>query len=141
MSTKSTIQRPSRRRQQLASCLESLVTQIQQEFPQVDATKAQQLVKEQVAAAKFPKRRNKPRAEIPSEERCKARVWGDGSGTTQCSLRICQDASPSHYCKAHFKKAEVTEIPLQMDESGKRVGLFMGRIDQPMPWKDEDGLI
>ena len=87
-----------------------------------------------------------PRKELPTECRCMARVWGDGTGT-QCKSRRHKDHD--EFCATHGKLAEASEEPCLFTEEGKHLGLFMGRIDQPRPtynaegerciiWDDED---
>lgn len=79
------------------------------------------------------------RKEVASEDRCMARTWGskkegnEGHGP-QCSAKRCG----GDYCKMHAKKAAETETPCTWKE-GKKFGLFMGRIDQPLTGKDTDG--
>ena len=84
-------------------------------------------------------RKDRVRKEIPVEELCMARTWGSaakgnlGMGP-QCSSRKCG----GDYCRTHAKLAAQTETPCQRKE-GKKFGLFMGRIDQPLQGKDSDG--
>ena len=79
------------------------------------------------------------RKEVASEDRCMARTWGskkegnEGHGP-QCSAKRCG----GDYCKMHAKKAAETETPCTWRE-GKKFGLFMGRIDQPLTGKDAQG--
>ena len=81
----------------------------------------------------------KPKA-IPAEgDRCMARTWGsakagnEGMGP-QCTHKKCG----GDYCKMHAKKAAESEQPCQWKD-GKKFGLFMGRIDQPLTGKDQHG--
>merc|ERR1712196_568929 len=89
----------------------------------------------------------KPREpkEVDPDTLCQARVWGDGSTNTQCS-RVKIDGGC--YCTLHGKQAALTEKPCQVDDNGKRFGLFCGRIDDwqdgeegVLPFKDNDGFV
>ena len=84
------------------------------------------------------KERSKP------DHQCCARVWGSGSGFDQCSFA----AKEGDFCTKHAKQAEITCEPCQVDDDGKKVGLFCGRIDQFQdgedgvpPYKDASGVI
>jgi hypothetical protein len=63
---------------------------------------------------------------ITKENRCMARVWGSGTGTDQCNC-IKKDGD---YCTRHAKQAAICEQPCMLDDNGKKLGLFCGRIDQ-----------
>ena len=116
---------------------------------------ANQDIEAQIAAmgkpsgkSKKPKGERKPRAkkEVSPESLCEARVWGDGKSSTQCSF---SKADGGCFCTKHQKQAAVTCQPCQTNEDGsKRIGLFMGRIDDwqdgevgVLPYKDQNGLI
>ena len=79
------------------------------------------------------------RKEVAAEDRCMARAWGskkkgnEGHGP-QCSAKRCG----GDYCKMHAKQAVETESPCTWRD-GKKFGLFMGRIDQPLTGKDAGG--
>lgn len=96
---------------------------------------------------------------ISPECRCKARVWGTGSGNDQCRLAALDGKD---FCKRHQKKADETvetsdgktlggETPCIIypwsednnckDVKGKKTGLFFGRIDEDTPIVDEQGVI
>ena len=97
---------------------------------QMSAAMAQ--VPELVAALDVPAapKRTRTVKEVATENRCMARVWGGGCGN-QCKSAKCDG---SDYCKRCAKLAAVTEEPLQFDEeTGKHIGLFWGRFDQPAP--------
>ena len=84
-------------------------------------------------------RKGGARAIPPPEERCMARTWGTAKAGNlgmgpQCTSKKCG----GDYCKIHAKLAAQTETPCQRKE-GKKFGLFMGRIDQPLQGKDSDG--
>ena len=100
-------------------------------------------------------RTSKPRAPPTAEERCMARVWGDGSGHSQCKSRKCEG---SDYCKRCAKKAAICCNPctLSVDDAVtsnysswkttdggrvKKLGLYCGRIDQPIPSVDANGVL
>lgn len=75
-----------------------------------------------------PKRTRKVK-EVDEEDRCMARVWDGGNGSQCKSSKI----EGGDYCKRCTKLADVTETPLSFDEAGKHIGLFWGRMDQPLP--------
>lgn len=68
----------------------------------------------------------KPNVQITPENRCMARVWGSGDGNDQCKCA----RGDNDYCSRHAKQASIGDEPCQLDESGKKKGLFCGRIDQ-----------
>ena len=84
---------------------------------------------------------SKPR-EVPcADDRCCARVWGEGSGT-QCKAK----RSGGDYCKMHLKKIaeaggslEPCLVGTEGALMGKRIGLFWGRADQPKTGKNKAG--
>ena len=87
-----------------------------------------------------------PRALPAPECRCMARVYG--TGHEQCKSRRNKDHGD--YCKTHGKMAVETEQPLQFkevtdEEASKmttaqlQLGLFCGRIDQPLPTHNAEG--
>jgi hypothetical protein len=63
---------------------------------------------------------------ITAENRCMARVWGNGSGCDQCRCA----RKDGDYCARHTKQAAICEQPCMLDDNGKKLGLFCGRIDQ-----------
>ena len=78
------------------------------------------------------KKTQRVRKTVEKDCRCCARVWGTGSGEDQCT-RARQEGSD--YCKSHSKKvAECggSTQACQLDSSGKRMGLFMGDIREPV---------
>jgi len=78
------------------------------------------------------KKTQRVRKTVEKDCRCCARVWGTGSGEDQCT-RARQEGSD--YCKSHSKKvAECggSTQACQLDSSGKRKGLFMGDIREPV---------
>ena len=87
-----------------------------------------------------------PRKELPTECRCMARVYG--TGHEQCKSR--RHKHHGDYCATHGKMAAETEQPLQFkdatpEEASKmttaqlQLGLFHGRIDQPLPTHNAEG--
>ena len=81
------------------------------------------------------------RKEVPAEERCMARIWGSAANGNlgmgpQCTAKKC--GPQSDYCKMHAKMAAESGKPLQWRD-GRKFGLFMGRIDEPLRGKDDDG--
>ena len=78
------------------------------------------------------KKTQRVRKTVDEDCRCCARVWGTGSGEDRCT-RARQEGSD--YCKSHSKKvAECggSTQACQLDSSGKRKGLFMGDIREPV---------
>ena len=55
-----------------------------------------------------------------------ARVWGNGSGCDQCRCA----RKDGDYCSRHAKQAAICAQPCMLDDNGKKLGLFCGRIDQ-----------
>ena len=82
------------------------------------------------------KKQTRQRKEVPTECLCMARVARDNA-PHQCSLR----KTVGDFCTAHSKRAQKSMIPLQYDENGHRLGLFFGKVDQPIPWKDNEGRV
>ena len=87
-----------------------------------------------------------PRALPAPDCRCMARVYG--TGHEQCKSRRHKDHG--EYCATHGKMAAETEQPLQFkdataEEASKmttaqlQLGLFCGRIDQPLPTHNAEG--
>ena len=100
--------------------------------------------------AKKPKEPKEPKApktkELKNPESlCQARTWGDGSGECRCSFA----AGPNGLCTKHAKQELECAVPCSTTDNGhKRLGLFMGRINQwqdgvegILPYKDELGLL
>ena len=63
---------------------------------------------------------------VAPENRCMARVWGSGGGCDQCRC----SRKDGDYCARHAKQAAICEQPCMLDDNGKKLGLFCGRIDQ-----------
>ena len=99
--------------------------------------------------------KREPRTAPDAEHRCMARVWGDGSGNCQCKSHRAED---SDYCKRCLKKANICDTPCTLSVAdavtanyaswktaeGARVqklGLYCGRIDQPIPSVDAHGIL
>ena len=100
-------------------------------------------------------RKTGKREAAPAEHRCLARVWGDGSGNSQCKSRRCEG---SDFCKRCQKKFDICPTPCTLSVAeavtanyaswkttdGARVqklGLYCGRIDEPIPSADANGII
>ena len=100
-------------------------------------------------------RKTGKREAAPAEHRCLARVWGDGSGYSQCKSRRCEG---SDFCKRCQKKFDICSTPCTLSVTdavtanyaswkttdGARVqklGLYCGRIDEPIPSADANGII
>jgi hypothetical protein len=90
----------------------------------------------------------KPKAtrvyKLPEDSnRCVARVWSKlGNGEERCSKPRNSKVDGCEYCIMHHKEALESTVPCQFSEDGNRkVGLFMGRIDEPIPYKNQAGEI
>ena len=91
------------------------------------------------AAPSETKKTSRVRKEVAAECRCMARTWGSAkNGNLGLGPQCTAARSGGDYCKMHAKKAAETEQPCQWKD-GKKFGLFMGRIDQPLTGKDENG--
>ena len=88
-----------------------------------------------------PKQSRKPRKEVETGERCMAWACGADGAPKQCSHKRKEDSLNGEFCGAHDKKARVTMEPLQYDADGNKIGLFLGRADQPAPWKDAENRV
>ena len=91
------------------------------------------------AAPSETKKTSRVRKEKSAECRCMARTWGSAkNGNLGLGPQCTAARSGGDYCKMHAKKAAETEEPCQWKD-GKKFGLFMGRIDQPLTGKDQNG--
>ena len=91
------------------------------------------------AAPSETKKTSRVRKEVSAECRCMARTWGSAkNGNLGLGPQCTAARSGGDYCKMHAKKAAETEEPCQWKD-GKKFGLFMGRIDQPLTGKDQNG--
>jgi len=86
----------------------------------------------------------KSRKKTEPEDRCQARVWGDGDGTSQCSFSACSNG----LCTKHSKAEAECAIPCQVTPEGKVRGLYMGRITDFQdgqanipPYKDSNNIV
>ena len=132
----------------IASQLEGLATLIAERFDGVDKQGVLTLVQahcetlpdmDAAIKSKKPRRRREKAQPVQPAEQCMARVWGKlGDGKEQCGLRRKGD---TEYCSRHGKQASITELACQVNEDGKHIGLFNGRIDQPRPWRGVDGTV
>lgn len=118
-------------------------------FPGLDESQLKEIAGAVFEAVPQQKTQRKVK-EIPAEERCMARMWPkdtyDEAGNYiygkpgQC----CRRKKGGDYCAQHQKQADVTTKPLQFTNDGpkgkfKRHGLFHGRVDEPLPFHDEQG--
>ena len=65
---------------------------------------------------------------VAAEDRCIARVWGDGSGKDQCKSSKCEG---SKFCKRCARNFEKCSTPMTRKD-GKRFGLYLGTIETPI---------
>jgi len=90
--------------------------------------------------------KKKQKAIIPINERCIARVWGDGSGIkaeiidgiimsySQCKNKKMETGD---FCKNCQKKSEINLIPLDKEKKGLR----FGTINDDIPYKNSNNKI
>ena len=126
--------------------MEALMTK----FPSLDESQLKEIAGAVFEAVPQQKTQRKVK-EIPAEERCMARMWPkdtyDEEGNYiygkpgQCCRRR-KDGTV--FCAQHAKAAAICTKPLQFTNDGpkgkfKRHGLFHGRVDEPLPFHDEQG--
>lgn len=119
-------------------------------FPALDESQLKEIAGAVFEAVPQQKTQRKVK-EIPAEERCMARMWPkdtyDEAGNYiygkpgQCCRRR-KDGTV--FCAQHAKAAAICTKPLQFTNDGpngkfKRHGLFHGRVDEPLPFHDEQG--
>lgn len=82
--------------------------------------------------------------EIPTENRCEARVWKDGLANHRCSCKVFVNG----LCKTHAKKELLCSSACEVDENGQRYGLWHGRynlfqdgIPGVLPYKDKNNIL
>jgi hypothetical protein len=81
--------------------------------------------------------------EIAEGDLCKARVWSGktgtvaGSGNNRCGKKHINGT----FCKKHQADYDECAHPCSMDENGKHIGLYCGRIDEEIPYKNAEGEI
>ncbi len=126
------------------------MTSLMEKFPGMDQAQLKE-----IAGAVFeavpPQKPQRKVKEIPAECRCMARMWPketyDDEGNYiygkpgQCCRRR-KDGTV--FCAQHQKAADITCKPLQFTNNGpngkfKRHGLFHGRVDEPLPFHDDEG--
>lgn len=105
------------------------------QFPGVSRDQLIEIAGE-VTASQPKARKPYARKVVPAESRCCARVWGTGSGKDQCSK---SKMDGSDFCKAHAAKHAENPCPCQLDDSGKRIGLFCGDIRERLVGTHTDG--
>ena len=126
--------------------MEALMTK----FPGLDESQLKEIAGAVFEAVPQQKTQRKVK-EIPAEERCMARMWPkdtyDEEGNYiygkpgQCCRRR-KDGTV--FCAQHAKAAAICTKPLQFTNDGpkgkfKRHGLFHGRVDEELPFHDEQG--
>ena len=121
-------------------------------FPGMDAAQLQSIASEVFKAAPAPQRQ-RARKEVPAGERCMARMWtqeqydAEGNYIYGCPKQCCRRKNGGNdFCDQHQKAFEENPEPLQFTNDGtggkfKRHGLFHGRIDEALPFKDDQGHI
>jgi len=87
--------------------------------------------------AAAPVKEKAEKEELAHEVRCLARTWKTGSGNDRCNKK----RSSEHFCKSHQSDYEICATPCQKNENGEWVGLYMGRIDEEIPYKNAAGKI
>ena len=91
-----------------------------------DATAQAQLMLSQMNFA--PPKAKRAAKIVAAEDRCIARVWGDGSGKDQCKSSKCEG---SKFCKRCARNFEKCSTPMTRKD-GKRFGLYLGTIETPI---------
>jgi hypothetical protein len=91
-----------------------------------DATAQAQLMLSQMNFA--PPKAKRSAKIVAIEDRCIARVWGDGSGKDQCKSSKCEG---SKFCKRCARNFEKCSTPMTRKD-GKRFGLYLGTIETPI---------
>ena len=91
-----------------------------------DATAQAQLMLSQMNFA--PPKAKRAAKIVAAEDRCIARVWGDGSGKDQCKSAKCEG---SKFCKRCARNFEKCSTPMTRKD-GKRFGLYLGTIETPI---------
>ena len=91
-----------------------------------DATAQAQLMLSQMNFA--PPKAKRTAKIVTQEDRCIARVWGDGSGKDQCKSAKCEG---SKFCKRCARNFEKCSTPMTRKD-GKRFGLYLGTIETPI---------
>ena len=91
-----------------------------------DATAQAQLMLSQMNFA--PPKAKRTAKIVTQEDRCIARVWGDGSGKDQCKSSKCEG---SKFCKRCARNFEKCSTPMTRKD-GKRFGLYLGTIETPI---------
>lgn len=123
--------------------MEVFAIQIVTHFPHIDTDRIMQITLEHCNSIHFgdfspyiSKKYN--------DKKCMARVWRTGTGNDQCSM----SQANGDYCATHAKQAKETEQPCQVNQDGKKRGLFFGRIDQYQdnrekipPYKDHNNIL
>ena len=109
----------------LLNQMEEFAIHIVTHFPNIDTDRIMQITHEHCNSIHFgdfspyiSKKYN--------DKKCMARVWRTGTGNDQCSM----SQANGDYCATHAKQAKETEQPCQVNQDGKKRGLFCGRIDQ-----------
>ena len=91
-----------------------------------DATAQAQLMLSQMNFA--PPKAKRTAKIVTQEDRCIARVWGDGSGKDQCKSAKCEG---SKFCKRCARNFDKCSTPMTRKD-GKRFGLYLGTIETPI---------
>lgn len=119
-----------------ADMLKSLASHLTEKVSQSNGLTKEEVMSQLSGLLAPSKKQTRQRKEVPTECLCMARVARDNA-PHQCSLR----KTVGDFCTAHSKRAEKSIIPLQYDQNGHRLGLFFGKVDQPIPWKDNEGKV
>lgn len=125
--------------------MESLMSK----FPGLDESQLKEIAGAVFEAVPQQKTQRKVK-EIPAEERCMARMWPKDTYDEEGNYiygkpgQCCRRKKGGDYCAQHQKQADVTAKPLQFTNDGpkgkfKRHGLFHGRIDEELPFHDDEG--
>ena len=118
-------------------------------FPGLDESQLKEIAGAVFEAVPQQKTQRKVK-EIPAEERCMARMWPKDTYDEEGNYiygkpgQCCRRKKGGDYCAQHQKQADVTTKPLQFTNDGpkgkyKRHGLFHGRVDEELPFHDDQG--
>ena len=119
-------------------------------FPGLDESQLKEIAGAVFEAVPQQKTQRKVK-EVPAEERCMARMWpketydDDGNYIYGKPGQCCRRRKDGTvFCAQHAKAAAICTKPLQFTNDGpngkfKRHGLFHGRVDEELPFHDDQG--
>jgi len=75
------------------------------------------------------------KTEILPTERCLARIYTKKGSADQCKKKKMDKLD---FCKFHNEQNLVMSKPCSFNDKGERIGLFFGRVDEPIPYLSAD---